>query len=129
VWTAQAAITAGTSITLPNSMQYVVGAKQLRVAVNGVILMKPQNFAEVGTAGDVSTTITIAFDLAEGDEIMAWTVPFAGPSVVTTNTTQTITGAKTFSDLSAATQAAGDSSTKVATTEFVMRAIAAALGQ
>ena len=128
-WTASESVSAGTSITLPNGMTYVVGANHLRLAVNGVILMKPANFQEEGTATQTSSTFTLGFDLAPGDEVMAWTIPIGGVSnAVTLDSAQTVTGAKTFTgDLTAVTQLAGDSSTKVATTAFVMQAIAAAL--
>jgi hypothetical protein len=130
-WTLDAAVASGSQVVLPNGMSYEVGANQIRLAVNGAVLMKPYNFTEVGTDGTTSTAITIGFDLAVGDEMTAWVSPRGtSAGMVTVGTAQTVLAAKDFSGgLTTVTQAAGDSSTKVATTEFVANAIAAALGQ
>jgi hypothetical protein len=74
-WTAQEDIAEGSTITLPSNMKYIVGHHHLRLAYNGVVLMKPANFEEIGEVDHESTTFKIKFPIEEGDEFMAWTVP------------------------------------------------------
>lgn len=75
IWTATEAVAAGTEITLPKDMFYVVGRKHLRMVWNGEPLLRGTNFNEVGSSDLTSTKITLSFPLAKGDVLMAWTVP------------------------------------------------------
>lgn len=75
-WTLTAAITAGTAITLPNSMKYVAGKKHLRLSWNGILLIPVIDWNETGVAGTESTQIKVNFNLAVGDALNAWTVPY-----------------------------------------------------
>lgn len=74
-WVVQTAVTEGTTITIPQNFIYVVGRNQLRMAVNGLVLLKDENFAEVGEADYESSQIVMKMPLAVGDEVQAWTVP------------------------------------------------------
>lgn len=75
-WTLDAAVTAGTAITLPNEMKYVAGKKHLRLSWNGILLMPIIDWNETGDTGTESTQIKLNFNLAEGDVLNAWTVPY-----------------------------------------------------
>lgn len=75
-WTLTAAITAGTAITLPNSMKYVAGKKHLRLSWNGILLIPVIDWNETGATGTESTQIKVNFNLAVGDALNAWTVPY-----------------------------------------------------
>lgn len=74
-WVVQTAVTEGTTITIPQNFIYVVGRNQLRMAVNGLVLLKDENFAEVGETDYESSQIVMKMPLAVGDEVQAWTVP------------------------------------------------------
>lgn len=75
-WTLTAAITAGTAITLPNSMKYVAGKKHLRLSWNGILLIPVIDWNETGVTGTESTQIKVNFNLEAGDALNAWTVPY-----------------------------------------------------
>lgn len=75
-WTLTAAITAGTAITLPNSMKYVAGKKHLRLSWNGILLIPVIDWDETGVTGAESTQIKVNFNLEAGDALNAWTVPY-----------------------------------------------------
>lgn len=75
-WTLTAAITAGTAITLPNSMKYVAGKKHLRLSWNGILLIPVIDWNETGVTGAESTQIKVNFNLEAGDALNAWTVPY-----------------------------------------------------
>ena len=75
-WTLTAAVTAGTAITLPNSMKYVAGKKHLRLSWNGILLIPVIDWNETGVTGTESTQIKVNFNLAVGDALNAWTVPY-----------------------------------------------------
>ena len=75
-WTITAAVTAGTAITLPNSMKYVAGKKHLRLSWNGILLMPVIDWNETGATGTESTQIKVNFNLEAGDALNAWTVPY-----------------------------------------------------
>lgn len=75
-WTLTAAITAGTAITLPNSMKYVAGKKHLRLSWNGILLIPVVDWNETGVTGAESTQIKVNFNLEAGDALNAWTVPY-----------------------------------------------------
>lgn len=81
IWTVDEAVAAGTEITLPRAMFYVVGRKHLRVVWNGEPLLRGTDFNEVGSPDLTSTKITLAFPLAKGDVLMAWTVPLGRGSI------------------------------------------------
>lgn len=74
-WVVQSEIAEGSTITIPNNFIYVVGRNQLRVSVNGLTLLKDENFSEVGEADYESSQIKFNMPLAVGDEVQAWTVP------------------------------------------------------
>ena len=75
VWVVEEAIAAGTDVTLPNDMAYVVGDNRLFAVVNGAMLMPGLNYVEIGNDGDVSTTIQFNMPLNVGDEVMVYMVP------------------------------------------------------
>lgn len=75
VWTISADVEEGSTITLPDSMRYVVGRDHLRMAYNGVVLFKDDSFSEIGDSDTISTAFKINMPLQAGDELMAWTVP------------------------------------------------------
>jgi hypothetical protein len=75
VWRVTTASASGASITLPNSMSYVVGDNRLFLSVNGAVLLPTYNYTEVGNSGETSTSVSILMPLSVGDEVMAWTVP------------------------------------------------------
>lgn len=75
VWTISADVEEGSTITLPDSMRYVVGRDHLRMAYNGVVLFKDGAFSEIGSPDTIATTFKINMPLQVGDELMAWTVP------------------------------------------------------
>lgn len=79
-WTLADAVTAGTAVTIPNGMQYVVGRHHLRLSWNGLQLFPDENFDEIGTADTMSGKFSCAFDMAAGDVINAWT-PALGSGV------------------------------------------------
>ena len=83
-WTVSSAVEAGSEVTLPHSMKYVVGRNHLRVSWNGLVLTPLYEFNEIGAEGAESSAIAFAFALSAGDEINAWTVPYerGNPSAV-----------------------------------------------
>lgn len=72
------AITAGTEVTLPAEISYVVAAKHLRLVWNGLVLYPGEQYSEVGTEFTESTTVKLTFDLEAGDVLQAWVVPLGG---------------------------------------------------
>lgn len=74
-WVVRSEIAEGSIITIPNNFIYVAGRNQLRVSVNGLTLLKDENFAEVGEADYESSQIVMKMPLAVGDEVQAWTIP------------------------------------------------------
>lgn len=85
-WTLTAAITAGTAITLPNSMKYVAGKKHLQLSWNGILLIPVIDWNETGVTGTESTQIKVNFNLEAGDALNAWTVPYDHGEASTTET-------------------------------------------
>lgn len=69
-WTLSAAVAPGGTLTLPDSMQYVVGADVLMLACDGVILDK-DNYSEVGTPGSLSSSVTLSFTAPSGSRMLA----------------------------------------------------------
>lgn len=74
-WTLTENVSAGSQVTLPNSMTYIVGRDHFRLSWNGLILFKGSNFVEVGEQDAASAVFSPTFDLKAGDELNAWTVP------------------------------------------------------
>lgn len=71
-WTLSESVASGAEITIPGGIKYLVGRKHLRMAWNGVVLYRGQNFDEVGQDDAFSTTIKLLFDAQAGDELNAW---------------------------------------------------------
>lgn len=76
--TLDTAIAAGAEVTLPAEISYVVGAKHLRLAWNGLVLYPGEQYTEVGTEFTESTTVKLTFDLEAGDVLQVWVVPLGG---------------------------------------------------
>lgn len=72
-WTLAEAVTAGTAITIPDSMQYIVGRHHLRLSWNGLHLFPEENFNEIGDQDHKSQQFSLAFDAEAGDLLNAWT--------------------------------------------------------
>lgn len=73
-WTVSDEIPAGTVITLPDNVSYVVGRKHIFVSYEGIVA-SPSFFNEIGTFNTVSKQISLTFDLKEGSELSVWVVP------------------------------------------------------
>lgn len=71
-WTLSESVASGAEITIPSGIKYLVGRKHLRMAWNGCVLYRGQNFDEVGQDDTFSTTIKLLFDAQVGDELNAW---------------------------------------------------------
>lgn len=71
-WTLSANVPAGTDITIPSGIKYLVNRHHLRVAWNGLVLAIGQNFTEVGAQDTFSTAFRLTFDAKVGDEIDVW---------------------------------------------------------
>ena len=71
-WTLTDAVASGSEVTIPGGIKYLAGRKHLRMAWNGVVLYRGQNFDEVGQDDAFSTTIKLLFDAQAGDELNAW---------------------------------------------------------
>lgn len=71
-WTLSANVPAGTDITIPSGIKYLVNRHHLRVAWNGLVLAIGQNFTEVGAQDTFSNTFRLTFDAKAGDEIDVW---------------------------------------------------------
>lgn len=76
-WTISAASAAPVVLRLPNNMTYVAGKDHLRMSWNGLVLMQPYEYEEVGEVGAPSNQIRLNLDLSAGDVLNAWTVPYA----------------------------------------------------
>lgn len=61
-------ITANTNYTIPAS--YIVGANEIEIYWNGVYLAKDENWEEVGTEGQASTTVKFGWDIEVGEELL-----------------------------------------------------------
>jgi hypothetical protein len=71
-WTLSANVPAGTDITIPSGIKYLVNRHHLRVAWNGLVLAIGQNFTEVGAQDTFSSAFRLTFDAKAGDEIDVW---------------------------------------------------------
>lgn len=71
-WTLSESVASGAEITIPGGIKYLVGRKHLRMAWNGCVLYRGQNFDEVGQDDAFSTSIKLLFDAQAGDELNAW---------------------------------------------------------
>ena len=76
-WTIGGASVAPAVLRLPNNMTYVAGKDHLRMSWNGLVLMPPYEYEEVGEVGAPTNQIKINFDLSVNDVLNAWTVPYA----------------------------------------------------
>ena len=76
-WTISGASAAPVVLRLPNDMTYVAGKDHLRLSWNGLVLMQPYEYEEVGEVGASSNQIKLNLDLSVGDVLNAWTVPYA----------------------------------------------------
>lgn len=76
-WTISGASVAPAVLRLPNNMTYVAGKDHLRLSWNGLVLMQPYEYEEVGEVGAPSNQIRLNLDLSAGDVLNAWTVPYA----------------------------------------------------
>lgn len=76
-WTIDEPSTAPVVLRLPNEMTYVAGKDHLRMSWNGLVLMQPYEYEEVGEVGASSNQIKLNLDLSVGDVLNAWTVPYA----------------------------------------------------
>lgn len=74
-WTLTQDVASDGSIVLPNSMTYIRGRNHLRINWNGLTLYPSENFEEVGTVDQPSTTFKTLFQMKAGDVLNAWTVP------------------------------------------------------
>ncbi len=72
VWTLTEAVAAGTDITIPSGLQYIVNRHHLRVAWNGIVLAINRNFVEVGEEDTKSSTFRLTFDVSADDELGVW---------------------------------------------------------
>lgn len=71
-WTASEAIPAGTAITIPGGLKYIVNRHHLRVSWNGMTCFIGLNFTEVGDEDTYSTDFKLTFDVQAGDELDVW---------------------------------------------------------
>ena len=71
-WTLQADVAEGSTITIPDSVTYRVGQHGLRVSWNGLVLYSPENFAEIGSAGSLSSSFSLTFPAKAGDVLDVW---------------------------------------------------------
>lgn len=71
-WTLSEAVAAGTAITIPGGLKYIVNRHHLRVSYNGVVCYIGTNFTEVGDQDTYSTDFKLTFDAQAGDELDVW---------------------------------------------------------
>lgn len=76
-WAISGVSAAPVVLRLPNDMTYVAGKDHLRMSWNGLVLMQPYEYEEVGEVGASSNQIKLNLDLSVGDVLNAWTVPYA----------------------------------------------------
>lgn len=76
-WAISGASAAPIVLRLPNDMTYVAGKDHLRMSWNGLVLMQPYEYEEVGEVGASSNQIKLNINLSVGDVLNAWTVPYA----------------------------------------------------
>lgn len=85
-WTLTEDVDSEGSIVLPNSMTYIRGRNHLRINWNGLTLYPSENFEEVGTVDQPSTTFKTLFQMKAGDVLNAWTVPLGRGELGTVET-------------------------------------------
>lgn len=73
-WKATSDIEAGTAITLPDNVSYVVGRKHIFVSYDGIVA-SPTFFKEIGDVNTVSKQISLTFPIKTGTELSVWIVP------------------------------------------------------
>lgn len=71
-WTLQADVAAGTAITIPDNLIYLVGRHHFRVSWNGLVLYPSENFNEIGDLDTRSKTFSLTFPAKKGDVIDVW---------------------------------------------------------
>ncbi len=98
-WVASEAISAGTEITIPASLAYVVGRHHLKVFYNGLTCYIDRNFAEVGNTDTKSNKFKLTFDVKVGDELDVW-VAALGKADVSDAITKAQTALDSVADLS-----------------------------
>ena len=88
-WTLTSDIAAGTAITIPSGIYYVVGRHHLRVTYNGLVCYLETNFNEIGTTDTKSNQFSLTFDAKTGDEIDVWVAALGKADVTSAITTAT----------------------------------------
>lgn len=88
-WTLSADVAANTAITIPGSLQYVVGRHHLRVSYNGLVCYIGENFTEVGNTDTKSNQFKLTFDAKSGDELDVWIAALGKADVADAITTAT----------------------------------------
>ena len=71
-WTLTSNVSAGTAITIPSELYYIVGRHHLRVSYNGLVCYIGENFTEVGNTDTKSNQFKLTFDAKSGDELDVW---------------------------------------------------------
>ena len=71
-WTLTSNVSAGTAITIPSELYYLVGRHHLRVSYNGLVCYIGENFTEVGNTDTKSNQFKLTFDAKSGDELDVW---------------------------------------------------------
>lgn len=71
-WTLQADVAAGTAITIPDNLIYLVGRHHFRVSWNGIVLYPTENFTEIGDSDTRSKTFSLTFPAKAGDVLDVW---------------------------------------------------------
>ena len=71
-WTLQADVAAGTAITIPDNLIYLVGRHHFRVSWNGIVLYPTENFTEIGNSDTRSKTFSLTFPAKAGDVLDVW---------------------------------------------------------
>lgn len=69
VYEVESEVAASTALTLPNEMKYKVGTFMLMLTYNGTVCYEGEQYYEVGTTNEWSTTINIRFNLRIGDKL------------------------------------------------------------
>ena len=69
VYEIESEVAAGTALTLPNEMRYKVGTFMLMLTYNGTVCYEGEQYYEIGTLNEWSTTINIRFNLRVGDKL------------------------------------------------------------
>lgn len=98
-WVTSEAIPAGTEISIPSTVGYIVGRHHLKVYYNGLVCYLGRNFNEVGTVDNKSTKFTLTFNVKAGDELCVW-ISALGKSDVADAITKAQTALDSVAELS-----------------------------